>query len=517
MRILSSVIIYSLICSSSFAGSNLGTINSIKNGFATIEECSSERTSAGPCAESGLGALSNLLDQVTTNQCLISKDEYKDLNLPKCPSGEDKIKGLDNTDPAAGVFVTYLRLNAGFAKNFTKDFLDNDPLAKVNIVIPIAQAQSLESHPDLIEVINNPRVNIVMAKTSPKANLWMQDYFQFTSINGKPAIYQLEHIREAGMRLEDRIACEIAKNCNIPYYIPPDMVKSRNQDARNMNAGGNLEVLPGGTFLRGVQKKDGYQRPNSSWGSFAETKTQRDQEDALEDSDNRILDLDISFVQTGHIDELFNIVKTNRKAPCNYAVLASDPKLAISILEKESKKKNIDKKNCSKFEYEKLRTKFNKEKGFSSSELEDIYSSNCINGEHINSFVSSKSFSILKRINVEDNDSNYERQKDNIKDLIKELKKTTKCKDPQIIPVPVPVLYRDGFSYTPELVNGAVQTPADGPSKIILPRTYFKPFDDYIKNELSNFGIKATLVNDLNYHLNSGEVHCGTNTARLCR
>jgi hypothetical protein len=499
----------------SFAGSNLGTINSVKNGFATIGECSSKESSQSPCVKQDLGALSSILDQVTTNQCLISKDEYKNLELPKCPTGKDKVKGLDNTHPAAGVFVTYMGQNAGFVKNFTKDFLENDSFAKVNIVIPISQAGSLESHPDLVEVINNPRVNIVMARTSPKANIWMQDYFQFTSVNGKPAIYQLEHIAEAGMNLENRIACEIAKNCNIPYYIPPDMVKSRNQDARNMNAGGNLEVLPGGTFLRGVQKERGYQRPNSSWGVYAETNTQRDQEDALDDSDNRVLDLDISFVQTGHIDELFNVVKTNGKAPCNYAVLASDPKLAFKILEEEGRKKNINKNNCSTFEYEKLRKKFNREKGFSKIELEEIYSSNCINGQHINQFVSSNSFSVLKRINVEDRSSNHKRQKKNIKELVKELKKTTNCKDPKIIPVPV--LYRDGFSYTPELVNGAVQTPSSGASKIILPRTYFRPFDDYIKKELKNYGIQTTLVNDLNYHLNSGEVHCGTNTARLCR
>lgn len=515
MKIL--ILIFTLlsIITTTFAGTNLGTINSVKNGFATIEECTSSSKETGPCAKSSLGILSNLLDQVTTNQCLISKDEYKDFNIPKCPTGKDKIKGLDNTHPAAGVFVTYMGVNAGFVKNFAKDFLKNDPLAKVNIVIPIAQAKSLESHPDLVEVINNPRVNIVMAKTSPKANIWMQDYFQFTSINGKPAIYQLEHIREAGMNLEERVACEIAKECNIPYYIPPDMVKSRNQDARNMNAGGNLEVLPGGTFLRGVQKKEGYQRPNSSWGYYAETNAQRDQEDALDDSDNRVLDLDISFVQTGHIDELFNVIKTNAKAPCDYAVLASDPKLAISILEKEAKQKNSNNGKCSKFEYEKLRTRFNEEKGFSSNDLEEIYSSNCINGQHINSFVSSDAFSISKRINVEDSDSNYERQKKNIKELVKELKKTTKCKNPRIIPIPV--LYRDGFSYTPELVNGAVQTPAKGASKVILPRTYFKPFDDYVKNELKNYGVETTLVNDLNYHLNSGEVHCGTNTARLCK
>ena len=152
---------------------------------------------------------------------------------------------------------------------------------------------------------------------------------------------------------------------------------------------------------------------------------------------------------------------------------------------------------------------------FSKKELERIYSANCINGQSISEFSKSDVFSIAKRENVEKSSSNDKRQRDNIKDLVKELKKTTKCKTPKIIKVPV--LYRDGFSYTPELVNGAVQTPPSGASKIILPRTYLRVFDDYVKRELGKVGVKATLVNDLNYHLNSGEIHCGTNSARLCK
>ncbi|WP_127718005.1 protein-arginine deiminase family protein [Halobacteriovorax sp. HLS] len=507
------IILFFLILSpSSIAGTNLGTITSVKNGFATIKECSVAEEVSLPCRERDLGVLSGILDQVSTNQCITSSESYK--NLPKCPQGEDQVKGLDNTYPSGGVFVTYLVENAGFVKHLTQQLLEGDELSKVNIVIPQKYAATISEHPDLVKVINNPRVNVIISKTSVATNLWMQDYFQFTSVNGKPAIYQLEHIRESGMSLEARVACEIAKSCNLPYFIPPDMVKERNKDARNMNAGGNLEVLPGGTFLRGVQKRDGYQRPNSSWGSFAETKTQRDQEDALEDSKNRVLDLDISFVQTGHIDELFNVVKTNAPAPCNYAILASDPKLAVEILEKEAAKKREISKNCSDFDYEKLKNKFNKVKGFSKTELANIYASQCINGQDVKSFVSSKVFSVLKRVNVEQSDSNYDRQRDNIKDLVKELKKTTKCNEPKIISVPV--LFRDGFSYTPELTNGVIQTPESGASRAILPRTYFGPFDQYIEKELKKYGVETTLVNDLNYHLNSGEVHCGTNTARVC-
>jgi hypothetical protein len=501
-----------------FADTNLGTIISEKNGFARIKECTPDESEKLKCRDEELGPLTSILTQVTTNQCLISKDQYSSLNLPKCPKGKDKIKGLDNTHPAAGVFVTYMDVNAGFVKNFVTEYLKNDSKSKVNIVIPINVSSSLSSHPDLVEVINNPRINIVMAKTSPRTNLWMQDYFQFSTINGKPAIYQLEHIAEAELPLQKRIACEIAKSCNIPYYIPPDMVELDNSDARNMNSGGNLEVLPGGTFLRGIQKTKGHQIPNPTrWGigSYAQTKAQYNQADALDDSDNRVLDLDISFVKTGHIDELFNVVKTNTPAPCDYAILAADPSLAFKLMESSKAINQNSSIDCSQFEYETLRRKFNVDKSISEKKLKEIYSANCINGESLSTYIKSDAFKIIKATSISDSLNHKEIQKDNIEDLIEELEDTTKCKKPKIISIPV--FFRDGKSYVPNLVNGAVQTPSSGASNIILPRTYLKIFDEYVSEELKKIGVRATLVHDLNYHINKGEVHCGTNTARLCQ
>ena len=84
--------------------------------------------------------------------------------------------------------------------------------------------------PDLVKLLNSKRVNIVYVDTMPSVDRWMQDSFQFTTINSKPALYQLEHGREAESELALRLACNLARSCDIPYYIPPHMVDPNNTE-----------------------------------------------------------------------------------------------------------------------------------------------------------------------------------------------------------------------------------------------------------------------------------------------
>ena len=34
---------------------------------------------------------------------------------------------------------------------------------------------------------------------------------------------------------------------------------------------------------------------------------------------------------------------------------------------------------------------------------------------------------------------------------------------------------------------------------------------------MSEIGVKTTFVHDMGYHLKQGEVHCGSNSARVCK
>jgi len=542
-----------LYSASLLAETNYGTINTLTNGFGTVNECTNETPHAvSNCPTDIAPDLSQILDLATTNQCVSSYDEFRKagIKVPKCPKDQDSIKGLDNTHPSGGIFALYNGINDSFIANLAQGYLAGNNVSKFNLVIPKSKIKYLKSNPELVKLLNNSRVNIVQLDTMPSVDRWMQDSFQFTTINGKPALYQLEHGYEQDMDLSERLACKIAKNCDIPYYIPPDMVDPNNADKNSLNSGGNLEVLPGGTFYRGIIKTEGYSSPNLPDGKTIPfmTNAQKSQKAALEKDGNHVLDLDTTFLHVGHVDEIINIVKTNKKAPCDFAVMIASPKKAFEIMERNAKSIENEKRQgriinniidmfitrvnagavslkdateekkdaCREVSYDNLDATYS-EKIITPKDIKDIYSRNCINYSSVGKFVTSDEYAILKRQNLDSSErkSIADIMEDNKASIISELKKTTKCSNPPI--VEIPVFFRNGLSYTPDLVNGVVQTPPNGASQVVLPRSYFKPFDSYVENELGKLGVKTTFAHDMGYHLQQGEVHCGSNSARICK
>ncbi len=698
---------------------NLGTINTIENGMATIKECQADIEE--DCLYEPFEELKDILNFTTTNQCLAEEMLFQEhgIQVPECPQSPDDIKGLDNTYPTGGIFALYASDNRNFIYDFVQSYLDSSPVGRFNLVLPIVYLEELKKDEILMNILNSPRVNIINVKTFPSVERWMQDSFQFVSLNGKPALYQLEHSDESGDNLKDRLACELAKKCDIPYYIPPDMVNPQNMERNNgLNAGGNLEVLPGGTFYMGIREND---------GEHARTDIQIKYKKSLKNSGNRVLELDVSFLSVGHVDEMVSVIKTNKNVPCNYAVLIASPQKAFKIMEqlpessgfqstvsqlqqdysqqskiealetqKRQKEDNLKKmskielesmtmsnggtkhvvpgqdflevrcsdekypdhcdiftieesgneevvmkKNnaiemspydegteyslngkvamrcsslgkctifmdddekdereitsvpmreggikhrfldedgteaelrcpdssnldncmffykregseefrisglesqsysggtryllgfdfgldctdsgscsrffnnsrCKDFRFNDLKIKGLK-KIFSVNDTEDVYNRYCLSGKPIEEFLNSEEYQILKNQSHIDEEillKNKER-------IVRELKQTTGCQSPVVIDIPV--FFRSGSSFVPNLVNGVVETPPNSPSKVILPKTYFRPFDNYVKEELEKYGVQSVFVHDLEYHLNSGGVHCGTNAARICR
>ena len=106
-------------------------------------------------------------------------------------------------------------------------------------------------------------------------------------------------------------------------------------------------------------------------------------------------------------------------------------------------------------------------------------------------------------------------QKQNVLLITSELKKNSLCKNPTVIAVPT--LYHKGSSIFPNQVNSMELTSLSGESHLMAARSFFKPFDEYLENELQKYGIKILWVNDWDYHVQDGDIHCGTNEIRLCR
>ena len=606
-----------------WSNTNLGTILTVQKGLATVKECQRDGTQTGPCPKGDpMEGLQDILNFATTNQCLAGEASFQNagIDVPECPDGFDDLKGLDNTYPSSGIFAIYSVMNRNFLYDLVSSYLKDNPVGRFNLVLPLDMASHLQKDSELLEVLNSPRVNIINVATMPSVGMWIQDGFQFATLKDKPAIYQTDHRLETGSPLKDRIACQVAKQCNLPYFVPSDLIDLEDVSASSLNAGGNLEVLPGGTFIMGT-------RGNTL------TEVQETYKKSLEQSGNKVLELDTGFLFISHIDEIVSIIKTVRPAPCNYAVMMSSPDKAFELLEQtvESENYPFPLKKSEPTEYpmrheempdggkkyfmdngcelrchpsdfphdigfrctqfcpsledgeitpESMERPFFNEEAFGQEgrvfedksgveyglgrctvrcykernglentclescenydsrcdslnfyklmdegvyrevikdkKVNNIYNQYCVDGHPLESFVASDEYRIIKQQKGFNEEDSRSRLQENKEKLIRELKSSTKCDEPPVIEMPV--FFRHGVSYLPNVVNSVVETPSsESASKVILPRTYFKPFDDYVKNELEKYGVGSTFIHDLEYHLGFGEVHCGTNEARICR
>ena len=510
------------LCPSSWTSNNLGTILTVQKGLATIKECGGDAQTGSPASDPivGLPELRDILNFTTTNQCLASAASFQNagIDIPQCPDSLDDLKGLDNTYPTGGIFAIYTGDNRNFLYDFSSTYLKSNPLGRFNLVLPVDMVSQLQNDSELLEVLNSPRVNIVDVAVMETVQQWMQDSLQFTSLGGKPAIYQLAHHHEAGLPLENRLACQIARQCGLPYFIPPGLLDPANASGRRVDAGGNLEVLPGGTFIMGLK---------ADFRNFLYqhrlTTVQKIYKSSLEESGNRVLELDTNFLRVGHVDEIVNVIKTNRPPPCDYAIMLASPEKAFELMEKTATDAKLpplangSDSRCNEYSFYNLRDEGNNTI-IRDDRVEEIYNQYCVNGVPFESYFNSEEYHILKNQNLSFSSGRGISllMEGNRKKIVDELKSTTKCDNPQIIELPV--FFRSRISYLPNLVNSVVETPSSGEaSKVILPRTYFKPFDDYTKDELKKYGVNATLIHDLEYHLRDGEIHCGTNEARICR
>lgn len=598
--------------------------------------------------------LSKLLTFTSINQCIANQEYSDSLNseIPKCPTGTDELSFLDNTYPTGATFAIYTSFNDAMIKDLLKSYLSKPSLGTFNLVLPLDKMNKLMENKELMKLIDNENVNLVTVKTTPSVNVWMQDSFQFGTLKGKPALYQLAHHSEINMDVDERFGCEISRKCGIPYYIPEELNNPEVfDDHSSLNSGGNFEALPGGVmaigimnsvregsggmvnhknmnfvgdrsyfeieFANDIEKKEvisklgilGITNIEESGivkcvnyldnecmnyqltvvGNTSQYKNKIDNKSAPDMNDSRIrlvyseevaertdyqdklvkslrkrghsvLELDTSFLAVGHVDEFFSVVKNNKPAPCNFTVMMASPEKAFELIEKNANRNKekectdysmisliargeVQVTKCSDKALE-MRNKCREfsddddrfdacydaaiEKGknckklkqapiLTSSQQESLSSEYCINGDHVSELKRSEEYLLTKKENVGPSDTPtvsdiLKKNKQKIHDA---LSKSTGCNKPRFLDVPV--FYRDGASVTPDLVNGVVQTTPNGPSHFIAPKPYFKPFSDYLEQELKKEGVETSFVHDMEYHLGQGEIHCGTNSARICR
>ncbi len=504
-----------------YAGKSLGSLSDAGKGLMTDPACRSGQEVNCDFYDPVYG-LADLLKSASTNECL-ALESLNSQGIPKCHEDSSKLKGLSNIDPTGAIVITYLERQSPAIADLISSVLKKDSTSKINLVVSRSDALALREDSSLLKLIDDKRVNIIYFKDNVKVKAWMQDYMEFVTIHNKPAVYQMFHTSEEGKKYQDRIACEIARACNLPFYIPKD-IASDPYEARGMDMGGNLEILPGGTFVIGTQQsRGGYQRANRSFmgvsGPYAKTANQSQLTDSLEDNKNKVIELDITPFASGHVDEVFNIVKTKHAPPCNFAVLISSPKKAFELMDSDETK--VSDRECAPFAYDRLMSK----KKFSQEEIEDIYSKSCINGYQVSSFKKSEFYNGIK----EDANKHWDILSKNVDKLRKELRKTSGCREPKFVEVPVFTIDSGWFkseedkadyggtSFLTNLTNSLVYTPEKGASSVYTPRSFYSKFDQYYLSVMSELGVDVTYINDLELDKNNGGIHCFTNSIRLCK
>ncbi len=154
---------------------------------------------------------------------------------------------------------------------------------------------------------------------SAKSYTWQQDYFEsfFNPITGKPVLRKVAgydkkmHVNTG--KLEDLTAAGQA--CGISTGEP--LEEDPNSESISGEMGGNIDGAPGGFCLVGDNQGNDYTK------SFCK-------------SDDNIIQLNVSWLSVGHVDELFKIIPTNindgRPKECQFSLMAASPNKALELM-----------------------------------------------------------------------------------------------------------------------------------------------------------------------------------------
>ena len=548
--------------------------------------CSGDFEQIEPCHLCDPTSHSSLLEKFSTEvSCVstIADIEKSGVDVPKCPKKNEPIDFLDNTYPTGALFVGYTSGNLEFLKQLKKSISDS---SKVNVVLPMKNMSHFmfyyDNDKEFRAIIDSDRINLIPVNSSSDAMVWMQDSFQFSSLKGKPALYQLEQTNEEGRLVDSKnsLACEIARNCDLPIYQPEKKTADRGElNHSTYRAGGNFEVMPGETILTGGSRKGSEIELDYRQKGFVEEAQQVSGED--------VLAIDTGFLNVGHVDEVVNFLKISEKKrkelklpkECNFLVLVASPdKARQMILDRinSNPSKYIDKSYkvpdatvevVGSIDFSQIKSRFSFINQAWADELGvaelirnadscDDLTDNIIYDESRGGAVPDKMLTdklddlgcyglsglTLQQLvlDVEIAESNlgevYEMKKDgtivtkgkknvddsamfrmdaNLNRIKEKLAAKTGCKNPPVLEVPV--LLEGGLSILPDAVNGVVQTGKNGGSNFISPKTYYPEFDKFLDDELDKYGVDLMSVTDLGYHIKKGEIHCGSNSARVCR
>ena len=397
--------------------------------------------------------------------------------LRKCPDVNGSLI-LPRTYPARSIYV-------GFSNDkYHVDFLDHliDLVSKlktkpmVNILVP--RVEDVEAYFLLQKYFNDSYQLINIIPTSSNETVWAQDYMEIL-IDPKTGGSKLINLPYEG-REGDFIPTSIGLSCqkkmiDQPIFNPGDPIPG------NGDYGGNIDALTTKVLMIGN---------NMTNQTFELIRKHTSQE---------IIDVDVEWLETGHVDEIFTTLPLKENAgDCDQALFVASPKVAYEVIENKTKAiKNIDSQ-------------------FSAFFVDDLVwpvRDKCL----LIANESDKDCIELKKANTY-YENTITKSLENVQRLIEKQHgcRLKEIRFPQLF-IPLKTadkygLYEDrAIPLNPNAVNNIFFYPY-----LILPKQEFEPFQADIDGKLKELPHKVEFTNSKFVHELNGGIHCATNISYAC-
>lgn len=431
---------------------------------------------ADDCASEPEAILRQATNLAATLSCGASLDSVKanlgaKQSIPLCPNGIG-FRPLGSYYPPSGVFVTLAYGNNDFVLKLAEDLKLHAPGIPLNIITPNRLADTFRKAlpPDLGKSIRLIPVIDTVA-------LWQQDAYEF----GVLGPTNQTTVLNLPFSINWQLPRHIAEACILPRIDPPSLAAPES-DTKG-NRGGNIEAFVGGVVAVG----------NNMSASEMQL---------LQEQGNELVPLNTSFLNVGHVDELFNIVRTNsktRKPPCDFAINSADIDSAVRLLATDRNvhlpgdtyKSGTDILGSSTYSFE----------DFDCGLWLSAYNAALKKG-----YSDIKKFPEVLLINCK-----YQQLiQSNLAQLQAALETKTGCRSIPVLKFPQ-MWDQAGVPIWPNAVNSLVLN-----QHMVVSDTKVAAFNNFIVDQLKTAGVTASFLDDSNYWKVGGDIHCGTNVIRSC-
>lgn len=397
--------------------------------------------------------------------------------LRTCPKDAKRLF-LPRTYPARSIYVGFSsdKVHVEFLNTLLKEvsLLKIKPV--VNVLVP--RLEDYEAYLYLKKYFDTEKYNFLnLIPTSSKDTVWAQDYLEvlFDTDKAKSIIIDLPYWDREGEDIPTSIALACQKE-----LIPQGEFKTK-ETPGNGDYGGNIEPITAKLLTVGSNMT------NETLDIIKSLTSQT------------TIELDVDWLETGHVDELFSMIPHRDNASaCGQTLLVSSPKLALDLI-------NTVPMESAEYQSPNL--------PYYDDDLTWPDSSFCLHPK----FNDNVECVELRKANlVYQNSINGSVEK--IQEQMKKLHNCTLQVDtfPQLF---LPVEKREKYgtyddravALNPNSVNNIFFYP-----NLLLAKQDFPPFQKVVDTVLKKYSLKTIFVDGAFVHDLNGGIHCATNISYGC-